>query len=598
MLANNLWYANRYGVWFANLTALSNLDGLLNAFLAAGGVAYRLGAAFWNHLAYGVVANLALALGYHTANGVVASLATAFSFHTAGCVVANLGTAFWNHLAYGVVANLLTAFGRHVAYSVVASLGAALWNHTANRIVAGLGAAFWNHGAYGVVANLGAALRNHTAHGVRYFTSHALAYVLGAADFLGFAGWNPNLLANGLRWALYALGAAATWGVDALAGARIIGPCAWIAYSLLYRCAWDRFGNGIPMSTSNLDGLGELNWLGNGIVFGANFVFYNFVHHRVVDRAALLLVHWLHNRVVDRTSLGFVHRNIHGVVDRAGLLLVNGLLNRVVDHSLLLFGNRNHDGVVDRLLVGFVNRLLNRVVDRASLGLVHRGLNCVVDRARSLFLNRNHHRVLNFLGVGLWNHLDRVDHLVFIVDFITATVTSLFLLFVYCFANGSHHSIRTSFGGRSNGSAVSYHATFDSAFNSTAAATTVLVADCATISSACRIASCSDRRDRQGRNYPQPFHNLVSEVFVFWIDLDAATGITPQGQPLTSFHSGLAPFGFMHAPTMRVIRGADERRGMRCKVYIVYDRSVNHVICNAKEKGVLWEDCAFNPFHP
>ena len=58
MLANNLWYANRYGVRLAHFAALSNLDGLLYAFFAAGGVAYGLGTALGNRFANGVVANL------------------------------------------------------------------------------------------------------------------------------------------------------------------------------------------------------------------------------------------------------------------------------------------------------------------------------------------------------------------------------------------------------------------------------------------------------------------------------------------------------------------------------------------------------------
>jgi len=79
-----------------------------------------------------------------------------------------------------------------------------------------------NHVANGVVAALGAALRNHFARGVRNFTSAALADVLGAADFLGFAGRNPNLLANCLWWALYTFGTALAWAINALAGAWIV----------------------------------------------------------------------------------------------------------------------------------------------------------------------------------------------------------------------------------------------------------------------------------------------------------------------------------------------------------------------------------------
>lgn len=531
MTAYNFRNTNRYRVRFANFAALSNLDGLLVAFFAANSCANGLGAAFWNHGANIVAHGLGAAFWNHLANGVVANLGAAFGFHTANRIVANLGAAFWNHLAYGVVANLLTVFTYHGANGVGAGLGTAFRNHLANCVVASLGAALWDHVANCVVAGLGAALRNHAADRVRYFTSAALGYVLGAADFLGFAGRNPNLLANGLWWALYAFYSAFAWAVHALASARIIGPSTWFADGSADDRTGDFFGNCVPMTTSDLDRLGVLNWLGDGVVFRTYLVLNNFVINSVVDRTSLGLIHWLHDSVVDFTSTSFVHWLHNRVVDLTSLGLVHWLLNRVVDHSLLLFVNRLHHGVVDDPLLLLIHRLLNCVVDRSALGLINGRHHRVVDLTGLLLGMRNHHRVLNFTRLGFWNHACSVDDLVFVVGLHPSSVTSLLLLFVNRFANCSHYGVRTAAAGRAIDNASAYFSAVSDnfAFRHYRTATTALIADCAAVCGVGGSRSRSNRSDCQGRNHPQPFHVLSPKVFVRWIDRTQQPALPPTG---------------------------------------------------------------------
>jgi hypothetical protein len=57
------------------------------------------------------------------------------------------------------------------------------------------------------------ALRNALGNSVRNNLRYALSFVLNAVDFLGFAAWNPNLLANLFRWALNAFYSASAWAV-------------------------------------------------------------------------------------------------------------------------------------------------------------------------------------------------------------------------------------------------------------------------------------------------------------------------------------------------------------------------------------------------
>ena len=84
--------------------------------------------------------------------------------------------------------------------------------------------AFWNHLASGVLYSLCTAFWDHFANSVRNALSYTALFVSNAVDGLGFAGWNPNLLANRLWWALYTLYMASAWAVDALASCSVICP--------------------------------------------------------------------------------------------------------------------------------------------------------------------------------------------------------------------------------------------------------------------------------------------------------------------------------------------------------------------------------------
>ncbi len=493
------------------------------AFGAANRRADRLGTALGNHRADGVVANLGTAFGNHLADRVVAGLLTALGFHTANRVVANLLAAFGFHAADGVVAHLLTLFANHGAHGVVADLGPALGHHLADGVGAGLGTALGNHVAHGVVAGLGAALGNHLADLVRHFTSQALGDVLGAADFLGFAGRNPHFLANRLGRALDAFDTACTGAIDALAGRGVKHPSTWFAHRPTNDRSGNFFGHGFPVSTSDLDGLGVLHGLGDGVVLGTDAVFDDLVHDRVVDHASLGLVHRFHHGVVDFASLGFIDRLHDRVVDLTGLLFVHRLLHGVVDDPLFGLVHRLLNGVVDDPLFGLVNRLLNRVIDNTGLGFIDRRHDRVVDLTGLLLDLGNHHRVLYFTALSLRDNASAIDHLILVIRFVPRAVTSLLLLLVYSLADGPHHRVRT--GATSGSGPVNdgtlhgnpFTGTFDDSFAGDAfrydrSATTALIADRAAVGSAGGFSSSGDRQDRQTGNHPQPLHAFLSEV--------------------------------------------------------------------------------------
>ena len=135
-----------------------------------------------------------------------------------GLVAYSLLTAFWDHFASCVGANLALLLANHGACLVTYSLGSAFWNHLASCVGASLAAALWNHSANIVSDRLGAALRNALGYSVRNNLGQALCFVLYAVDFLGFAGWNPDFLADRLGWALNAFYMARAWAVYVSAG--------------------------------------------------------------------------------------------------------------------------------------------------------------------------------------------------------------------------------------------------------------------------------------------------------------------------------------------------------------------------------------------
>jgi AcrR family transcriptional regulator len=231
LFANNLWYANRAFVRNAYCNSLAALDGLLLTYWHANCVRNFLADCFAGPAAYCVVASTSFrnhsaltytdVLGSLLANpiaGLVANcLSAAFRNHLAGGIANGLLMAFRNHLASGVADRLLTAFWHHLAGSISYSLAAWLADVGANSIVTCLAMAFWDHLAGGVTNGLLSAFRNHLANCVRNRFGYAAFLVTNAVDFLSFAGWNPNLLANSLWWALNAFNGAATWYIDAFA---------------------------------------------------------------------------------------------------------------------------------------------------------------------------------------------------------------------------------------------------------------------------------------------------------------------------------------------------------------------------------------------
>ncbi|EMI16742.1 hypothetical protein RMSM_06344 [Rhodopirellula maiorica SM1] len=381
----------------------------------------------------------------------------------------------------------MTVFANHLADFVANFFRSAFWNHLASRPVDNFAAALRNHFANSVVANLGAALRNSLAHGVRHFASTALTNVLGASYFLGFASWNPNSL-GASRWAtLNAFYAAFAWAVYAAASRRIVSPSSGLTNGTTHHFARDRFSNGVPVTTFDLDGLGVLLRNDNAVVLSANALLFHGVVDRVVDRTRFLLTNRYHHGVVDGLAVVFTHRVHDSVIYCLSASFPHRLTHGVVDHLLVSLVHRLHDRVVDRLGVLFVNRLAHRVVDHSRASFVNGLHHGVVDRLGTIFNVRNVHSVLNFTSRRDRNHAAAGHFLIFVVSFIASAVTSLFDLLVNRFAYVAHDGVSTTSNGTViNDGSVTSDCTFGNASfdNCASTAATAFIADCATIGSA------------------------------------------------------------------------------------------------------------------
>jgi hypothetical protein len=464
LFADNCWDADGYFVWNAYCNSLANLDCLLLAYWNANCIRNLLAYVFADEAANGVC--LCLALWNHCASCVANVLSTLFADHVANFVANSLCTAFWNHLAGCVSACLAAWLANHTAGRIGASLAAALRNHLASCIGANLAlwlayscanlvanclaVAFWNHLASGVLYSLCTAFWNHLANGVRNALSYTALFVTNAVDGLGFAGWNPNLLADRLWWALYALYAAFAWCVDALACARIIRPRAWLTYSLANNWTSNFFGNCRPASAVDSDFLGVVNWSCN----------------RLGNVTCALFLNWNHDRVVYYMLMSFLNRLHNGVVDDFFPIFPHLSLNCVVDDLFMGLVHRLHDSVVDFFCASLIHRTLYVVRNRLGVSLMHWAHDCVVT---SLGLV---HRLANgrvdSAITCLWNHPSYVDHFVFLNRLIFGSCTLFGTLFVNRLAYSFHDCVCCSY----------FATTF-----STAA--TVVVADSAAVSSTC-----------------------------------------------------------------------------------------------------------------
>lgn len=470
MLANGTRNANGYFVRNANWNSLADLDRLLLAHWYAYGVGNLAANVFANIAAHGV--GLSLALRNHGAGRVANVFGALFANPIGYAVVDSASAALRNHTASGVVYRAAAWLADNAASRVVHSALTALWHHTASRVVDG--AATWfadgaanivayraatalrNHAACRVVDGAASALRNHLANGVRNRFCYAATLVTCAIDFLRFAGWNPNLLANGARWALYAFDVARTWAVNATALRCIPHPRTWRTYNAtLYRTS-DFFRYGIPMATANLHCACVVDGFGDVANDFASTCFLLRNHDRVVDYAAVALFHWGHNRVVDDSFSSFHNRLTNRVVDNLAVGLVYRRHDRVVDDLTVGLIDRLFDRVVDDLAVGFVHRLADRVVDLTCAGLSYRTAYVVgyltslsriyrsIDRVGpSLGLvNRLAHNGINRAVTRFTLHPSHIDYLVFGNRLVLSACSLLGLLLVNRSANRFHHSVR------------------------------------------------------------------------------------------------------------------------------------------------------------
>jgi hypothetical protein len=331
LLANNSWYANCYFVWDTYWYSLANFDCLLLAYWNANCVRNFLANCF-----AGPVANCVVASTNFRNHGALAYtnvLGSLLANPVAGLVANSLGAALRNHFAGRIVNNLAMALRNHLAGRVANSFAAWLANIAANRVVAGLAMAFWDHLACCVADSLLTALRNHLANCVRNFFRYAASLVTNAVNFLSFAGWNPNLLANGLGWALNAFHIAASWYIDALALRLVPNPATWSTVYFSYYWTWNLFALCFPVSTVDSDCLGVVNRVGYSAnnLSGSLLLYGN--HDSVVNYLLMLFTNRLHDCVVDNSLTSFIHR----------------LANRVVDDLFVCFTNRLHHCVVDNL---------------------------------------------------------------------------------------------------------------------------------------------------------------------------------------------------------------------------------------------------------
>jgi hypothetical protein len=494
LLADNCWNADGYFVWNTYWNSLANLDCLLLAYWNANCIRNLLAYVFAAVAANGVC--LCLALWNHGASCVANVLSTLFANHVANFVAYGLGVALWNHLAGCVSAGLAAWLANHFASCAVNSLASAFWNHAASCVGASLAAwfancvanfvanslavAFWNHLASSVLYSLCTAFWNHLANGVRNALSYTALFVTNAIDGLGFAGWNPNLLANRLWWALYTLYMASAWAVCALACARIIRPCAWLTYSLANNWTSNFFGNRRPASAVDSDFLGVVNWSCDCLHNVTCALFLNWNHDRVVDYMLMCFMNWLHNGVVNNFFAVFPHLSLNRVVDDLFMGLVYRGHDGVVNNLRVCFVDWSANCVVDDLFMGLVHRLHDSVVNFSCASLIHRTAYVVRNRLGVSLMNWSHYRVVTSLGLVvrcanrlvdsaitcLGYHPSYVDHFVFCHRLIFGACTLFGTLFVNRFAYSLHDCVSCSY--------------FAAAFSTAA---TVVVADSAAISS-------------------------------------------------------------------------------------------------------------------
>jgi len=465
LLANGARYANRYGVRNAYGNSLADLDGLLLAYrcadrvrnllrnvlayVAANGVSLSL--ALRNHSA-GTVANVLGALLANPATRLVAyGPRAAFRNHFASRVVNGLGAWLANHFASRVVDRLASALRNHFASRVVDRLAAWLADHSANLVANRLASALGYHFASRVVNRLAALLANRGANRVRNCLANAFTLVTSAVDYLGFAGWNPNLLANRPWWALYGLCSACAGTVYALALGCIPNPCTRLANGAALDRTRNCLGVSIPVSALDLYRSGKVYRLGdvtnnftssgllmrnpNGVVDDSAVLFTNRVHDRVVDDSGTSLVYRATNGVVDHLAVILGNPTHNRVVNNLAMILIDGSLDGVVNYPAVRFTYWTHDGVVNLLRVCLVHRSADSVVYLSRVCLIHRLHNCVLTRLGLAY--RPSHCMVDRTVTRFSLHASHVDYLVFCHRLIFGARTLLGSLFVnrasYCF---------------------------------------------------------------------------------------------------------------------------------------------------------------------
>jgi hypothetical protein len=467
------------------------LDRALFADWHADAVRNFLGDGFAGPIANGVVASPSF--WNHVANSLAYILDSLLANPFAGSVANGSSSALGNHFASLVANGTLTALRNHLAGGVANGPATWLANIAANRVRNRLAVAFGNHLAGGVANGSLTALGNHLADGVRNRLGYTASLVTHAVDFLGLAGWNPNLLANRSRWALYAFNTACTWAIYASATRLIPYPSTRLADSSSNYRTGNLFGDSFPVTTIDGDRLGVVHWRHYRANNFPCALFLNRNHYGVVDHLFVSFANWLHHGVVDDSLAGLIH----------------GLTNRIVDYLFVGFTNGNHHGVVDYLLMGFNYWSHYRVLNFLGVGVVHRSANVVrylvglcfpdwlhdgvftspslINRLANCLIDRSH--------AGFSLHPSHIDYLVFGNRLILGAHSLYFLLLIYRTANRPHYGMRCG----------SFPAT------STAC---VLVAYRSVVCSVCSTGKCSqqgyqNRHDKQPSHLPFSLENLA-----------------------------------------------------------------------------------------
>lgn len=439
--ADNLGYTSGVGVRNGALDTLGHLDGIAVSHRLANRVRNGLGAALFDDLARGVGVRNALLFANPVAYGVANVFDALLANRAASGVVNRLLAALRNHFACGVGANLASWLAYPIANGVSNVFGSALWNHLAGGVSNRLLTALRNQLADVVSNRLGAALRNTLGHGVRYNLGQAFLFVTHAIDGLFFAGWNPNLLAYFLRWALNGFNAALTWAVYIFASRRIEGPGAWFANRSANGRTGDFFFNRLPASTADRNGLGVVDRLGNRVVDRSLAGFGNRNHDRVIDHLLACFHDLVHDGVVDNLFVGFTNWGHDRVVDGLGTGLLYRSANRVVDHLFVCFTNWVHHGVVDDLAVGLVHRARDVVRHLLGASLINRSTDRVVTNPGVGFPYRYVDRVGNFTLEGFTLVTNALDLLVLVNDLIDHLGSGDCLRLVYNFSDCLHHGM-------------------------------------------------------------------------------------------------------------------------------------------------------------